>query len=255
MSSDWVRAALRAEAAAHQPDRAAILARIERGQAAAEAGRAPRTGRRRTAVRISGIGMTVAALLGLSVAVTWAAVGTDVLRRPAHGPMIASAPASGSSDAAQRPAPAGRAPSETHAPRSPAASPSAKGVQQGFLRASGAIDAHNSINNWTQSSVTVVTSETLTSLEVSVRIAGSPNLASTGAWSTVLAEFLVTAIERQPDALVYRFTLKPGVTLAPASYVFGVQYNHAVGGRDPSRDTYHAVATANGTRAEVGGGF
>jgi hypothetical protein len=254
MSTDRVRAALRAEAAGYQPDREAILARIERGQAADPA-RAPRTGRRRAAVRMAGIGTTVAAVLGLGVAVTWAAVNTDVLRRPSHGPMMASAPASSSPGPAQRPDTASRAPSGTHAPRPPAASPSTNGAQQRFLRSSGAIDAHNSIDNWTQASVKVTSTDTVTTLEVTVRIAGSPNLASTGAWSSVLAEFLTTSVERQPDALVYHFTLKPGVTLPPASHVFAVQYNHAVGGRDPSRDTYHAVATANGTRAEVSGGF
>jgi hypothetical protein len=134
------------------------------------------------------------------------------------------------------------------------ASSSIKAVQQGFLRSSGAIDAH-SIDNWAQGNVTVVTSETLTALEVSVRIVATPDLSSTGAWSTVPADDLVTTVEQQPDALVYRFTLKPGIRLAPGSYVFAVQYGHAVGGRDPSRDTYHATATADGTRVEVGGGF
>jgi hypothetical protein len=253
MSSNWVRAALRAEAAAYQPDRTAILARVERGQAAVDLARAPRFGRRRATVRMAGIGMAVAAVLGLSVAVTWAAVGTDVLRGPSHGPMMAPAPPGDSPAPVQRAAPASRAPSGTQAPRSPAASPSTRGAQQGFLRSSGAIDA-NSIDNWSQGSVTVVTSDTVTALEVTVRIAGSPNLASTGAWSSVLVEFLVTAIERQPHELVYRFTLKPGVTLAPGTYVFAVQYNHAAG-RDPGRDTYHAVATTKGARAEVGGGF
>ncbi|WP_426505545.1 hypothetical protein ACPPVO_47625 [Dactylosporangium sp. McL0621] len=254
MSSDRIRAALRAEAAAHQPDRAAMLARVERGQAALDPVQAPRTGRRRAAVRMTGVGMTVAAVLGLSVAVTWAAVGTDVLRRPTHGPMMATAPGSDSPAAPQRPGAASRAPSASHTPRSPSASPSAKGTQPDILRASGAIDSH-SIDNWTQSNVTVVTGHTVTALEVTVRIAATPNLVNTGAWSTVLADFLVTGVERQPDALVYRFTLKPGVTLAPATYVFAAQYNHAVGGRDPSRDTYHVVATADGNRVEAGGGF
>jgi hypothetical protein len=253
MSADRVRAALRAEAAVHQPDRAAILARIERGKATLDPARASRTGRRRAAVRMAGIGMTVLAVLGLSVAVTWAAVGTDVLRKPAHGPIMAPGPASGTPEAVQSPAIASRPQSASHAPRSPAPSPSIRGTQQSFLRSSGAIDA-NSIDNWTQASVTVVTSDTVTALVVTVRIAGSPNLASTGAWSTVLAEFLVTTVEQHPDGLVYRFALKPGVTLAPASYVFAVQYNHA-SGRDASRDTYQVAATAGAGRAEVSGGF
>jgi hypothetical protein len=88
-----------------------------------------------------------------------------------------------------------------------------------------------------------------------VRIADSPNLFSTGTWSTVLAQFLVTTVVQQPDVLVYHFTLKPGATLSPGSYAFGVQYNYAVGGRDSSRDTYHVVATAGGTGGEASGGF
>lgn len=251
--SDRVCATLRAEAAAHQPDRPAILARVERGRAAVQSARAPRTGRRRVAVRMAGIVTTMAAVLGLSVAVTWAAVGTDVLRRPSHGPMMATAPAAGSSGAAPAPTPASRGPSGTQVPRSPATRSSANGAHQGFLRSSGAIDAH-SIDNWTQSNVTVETSQTMTALDVTVRIADSPNLANTGAWSSVLAEFLVTTIDRQPDALVYRFTLKPGVTLAPGTYVFAVQFNHA-SGRDMSRDTYHAAAIGGGARVDIGGGF
>jgi hypothetical protein len=168
---------------------------------------------------------------------------------------MAPAPASGSPAAAQPSAPASRAPSATHAPRSPAATPSTKTVQQGFLRSSGTVDGHNSIDNWTQSSVTVVITQTVTALQVTVRIVTTPDLSSTGTWSTVLAKDLATTVEQQPDALVYRFTLKPGSLLGPGSYVFGVQYNHALGGRDPSRDTYDAVATANAVRVEVSGGF
>jgi hypothetical protein len=103
--------------------------------------------------------------------------------------------------------------------------------------------------------VTLVTSKTVAELEVSVRIAATPDLSSSGQWSTVPAEDLVTTIEQRPDGLVYRFTLKPGINLEPGSYTFAVQYHHAVGGRDASRDTYQAAATAGGTRVEVYGGF
>jgi hypothetical protein len=256
MSSDRVRAALRGAAAAHRPDRDAILARIELGRAGLDAPRPPRPGHRGTAVRAAGIVATVAAVLGFGVAVTWAAVGTDVLRRPAQGqPTLAPAPPAESPGRGPGPAAPSRPRSTSHPSGSPVVTaPSATRGQQGFLRSSGVIDSH-SIDNWTQSNVTVETGETLTALDVSVRIAVTPDLSSTGAWSTVLARDLVTTVERQPDALVYRFTLKPGIRLGPGSHVFAVQYNHAVGGRDRSRDTYHAMAIANGTRAEVGGGF
>jgi hypothetical protein len=51
------------------------------------------------------------------------------------------------------------------------------------------------------------------------------------------------------------FTLKPGARPAPGEHLFAVQYGHAVGGRNPSRDSYQATATADGTRVEVEGGF
>ncbi|MGN9910146.1 hypothetical protein ACTMTJ_21590 [Phytohabitans sp. LJ34] len=95
----------------------------------------------------------------------------------------------------------------------------------------------------------------MTALQVRVRIARTPDLSSTGAWSTVPVQDLVTTVEQQPDALVYTFTLKPGARLPSAEHVFAVQYGHAVGGRNPSQDSYQATATADGTRVEVEGGF
>src|SRR5690348_5376135 len=72
-----IGAALRAEADSHRPDRAAMLARIERGQFSAPApvrGRRRRTSRR-SGLRLAGIVMASAVGFGLSVAGTWAAVG------------------------------------------------------------------------------------------------------------------------------------------------------------------------------------
>src|SRR5438105_2455529 len=139
MSSDLILCALRAAAIAHQPDRTAILARIERGRAALDPAWTPRAGRRRAALRAVGMVATVAALLGLSVAVTWAAVGNDGLYRPSRGPVVVvPAPTSGSpGEVAQEPATTSRAPAGSHGPRSPAASPRPGGDQQGFLRSNG----------------------------------------------------------------------------------------------------------------------
>jgi hypothetical protein len=260
MSSDEVLTALRAKAAAYQPDRAAILDLIHQGQATLDSVQAPRVGHRRTAVRAVGMAATMAAVLGSSVAVTWAAMSTGMLGTSSPEPVVTSAPPSRSPAATHGPVATGRptspspSRSSSHASSSPPASPSSNGSQQGFLRSSTAIDAA-SIDNWTQGNVTVVTSETVTALEVTVRVVATPRVSSTGSWSTIRSENLVTAVEEQAGALVYRFTLKPGVSLGPGSYVFGVQYGHAVGGRDPSRDTYQVVATANGKQAEVNGGF
>ncbi|WP_243715162.1 hypothetical protein, partial [Micromonospora sp. KC207] len=86
MRSDRVRAVLRATAASHQPDRAAILARIQRGQAAFDPSPATRPTRRGVAVRAAGMAATVATVLGLGVVVTWAAVGHEATPPPVHMP-------------------------------------------------------------------------------------------------------------------------------------------------------------------------
>ncbi|WIM96993.1 hypothetical protein ACTOB_000478 [Actinoplanes oblitus] len=262
MSSDRVGAALRAKAAAYQPDRMAILDRIHRGQAALEPVRNPRAGHRRTAVRTAGMAATVAAVLASSVAVTWAAMSNNVLHTSSPEPVVSPAPASRSPRTPHGPATISRPPSasptsspvSSQASRSPTASSSAKNSQQGFLRVRGTVDSH-SIDNWAQSNVTVLTSETITGLEVSVRVVATPYLSSTGSWSTVPSEKLVATVAREGDALIYRFAVKPGVYLEKGSYTFAVQYSHAVGGRDASHDTYHAVAASSGARAEVDGGF
>lgn len=257
MSTRSVRDALRAAAESHQPDRAAILARIRLGQASLDASRAPGRSRRRVAVRTAGMAATVAAVLGLGVAVTWAAVGNPVVRPQSH-PASAMAPAP---PAPPSPTPshggpshAASAPTTTTTPsRSAPSSPAGTRAQQGFLWSGAAIDP-KSIDNWTQGKVTLRTTETVTALQLRVQIVLTPYVASTGSWSTILAEDLVSSVEQQHDAVVYLFTLKPGVTLAPGTYVFGVQYNQATG-RDHSKDTYQAVATAGGSTVDVSGGF
>lgn len=201
----------------------------------------------------------VTAVLGLSAAVTWAALSDGGTRKPVQAAPASARPApTAASNAAPGSAPnredAIRPPSATHTPRSPAASVEQPRFQQGFLWSSGTVDPH-SIDNWAQSNVTLRNSQTVTALQVRVRIARTPSVSSTGAWSTVPAVALETTVEQQSDALVYRFTLKPGARLGPGEHVFAVQYGHAVGGRNPSRDSYQATATAGGTRVEVEGGF
>jgi hypothetical protein len=262
MSSELVRAKLRTEAAAYEPDRAAILARLRQGQATLESPRVRRTARRRRTVVTAGMAATVATVLGFGVAVTWAAVRGEAPPEPTRvvSPSAATAPAASvASKTPSAPAPGpvvGPRHDRTSRPPSPSqASTASPTGAPALLSAAGGVDPH-SIDNWAQSNVTLRHSVTMTAFELRVRIALTPQVASTGAWSTIAAADLVTRVERQPDALVYTFSLKPGLRLAPASHMFGVQYSHAPGGRDPKRDTYRAFATAaDGTRTEVNGSF
>lgn len=262
MSAERVSAKLRTEAAAYQPDRAAILARLRQGQAILDSPRARSAARRRTVVTV-GMAATVATVLGFGVAVTWAAVRGEAPSEPTRvvSPTAATAPAASvASKSASPPGPVvgprhertSRPPATTLPAQVPTASPTAAPA---LLLAGGVVDPH-SIDNWAQSNVTLRNSATMTAFELRVRIALTPQVGSTGAWSTIAADDLVTRVEQRPDALIYTFTLKPGARLVPASHLFGVQYSHAPGGRDPKQDTFRAVATAvDGTRAEVNGSF
>jgi hypothetical protein len=263
MSSELIRAKLRSETAAYQPDRSAILTRLRHGQATLDSPRVRRAARRRTVVTAA-MAATVATVLGFGVAVTWAAVRSEAPPPPPRAasptvaatgpaPVVASKTASATGPViGPRHDRTSHPPSAAQTTPAPTASPTATAI---LLSAGGAVDPH-SIDNWAQSNVTLRNSATMTTFELRVRIALTPQTASTGAWSTIAADDLTTRVEQQPDALVYTFTLKPGVRLAPATHLFGVQYSHAPGGRDPKQDTYQAFGTtADDTRVEVSGGF
>jgi hypothetical protein len=258
-AADQVRTALHEAAAAYQPDRATILARVHAGQAGSETSlrHRPRHHRRTTGLAgIAGIAATVAAVFGVGVAVNWAAVRNNTPLVPATMPTTVASPL---------PTPTAARTTPSHRPKSPPAptvrpslapttSPAKVLSKHDFLWSAGTVDKH-SIDNWSQSNVTLRTQALLTALQVRVRIARTPDLSDTGAWCTLLPGDFTTTVDQQPDAMVYTFALKPGASMRPGKYTFAVQYNHAVGGRNARLDTYQATAASDGTSVEVRGGF
>jgi hypothetical protein len=281
-TTDRIRTALHEAAAAYQPDRATILARVRAGQAGADPSleRRPRYHRAAGLAGIAGtVAATMAAVFGVGVAINWAAVQNNVPLPPAATPTTAVSPHPTTTPTVSRkaptPRPKSRPSSTAHPSQSPPASPTASQAaspaasatasptaspanipsQRDFLWSAGAVDEIG-IDNWSQSRVTVRTEATLTTaLQVRVRIARTPDLSSTGSWTTLLPADFTTTLDEQPDALVYTFALKPGTSIGPGESSFAVQYNHAVSGRDASRDTYQATATGDGASVEVRGGF
>ncbi|WP_042387237.1 hypothetical protein [Streptacidiphilus melanogenes] len=273
--TDDLRDALRAEAARHRPDREAILARVAAGQAPERRAR-----KRRTPLRVAGLATACALLLGTSVAGTWAAVGHYLTPAPAAAPTTTvstrpSTPVPGPSGtgATASPAPSGgsAAAGGPHTPSGPASasaagtaagstsvapgqSPGPTRVQQGFLWSDGSVDPGSS-DSWAQSDVTLQTAFTVTALDVTLRVALTAGVTTTGQWSTVPAQDLDVTVSRQGGFLLYEWTLKPGATLAPGTYAFAGQYDHAPGGRDAGRDSYAAKATGHGQPASVYGNF
>lgn len=137
---------------------------------------------------------------------------------------------------------------------SPASATSSAPPQQGFLFAQGSIDPHSN-DYWAQSNLVLKNDLAVTALDVRLRVALTPGVANTGAWATVPAQDLVTTVTRSSDSLLYEFVLKPGVVMAPGSYEFAAQYNHAQGYRDSGNDSFDVTATAVGSQVELTGSF
>ncbi|MFE5487623.1 hypothetical protein [Streptomyces sp. NPDC056527] len=217
-NEDELRARLREAAEAHRPDRARMLARVERGMAAdarAVSVRSVRPLRPVPWLRVAGAAAAVAGI--------FAAGGYAVTALSGPSPSVAATGADPNAE-----------------PR---------------LRAEGVIDP-GSNRYWAQSDLTVTTSTPLSGLVVEVRVAQTGGVASTGNWRTLPAEDFTVSVREDGGALVYRWTLTAGRTVPAGRHVFAGQYDHAEGGRDAGSDTFTVTATdTSGDRTSARGGF
>ncbi|MFD0056586.1 hypothetical protein ACFVHR_22935 [Streptomyces sp. NPDC127168] len=224
-----LRARLRRAAGAHEPDRARILARVERGMAAGDG----TTGHRRPSRALPGWARVAGATVAVAgVLVAGGSLAASTVDGDAPAPRSVAAP------------PGSREPgSRDPGPRDP-----------GPLWSAGAVDPHSN-EFWAQSNITLRTSAPLTALTVELRVAQTGSVTSTGAWRSLPeADFTFTAGERD-GFLVYRWTLEPGRTVPAGEWMFAGQYNHERGGRDARGDRYSATATAASGRHSVEGVF
>ena len=124
----------------------------------------------------------------------------------------------------------------------------------GFLWSDGNVDSDTN-DYWDQSTVTVETTASLTSLKVVVSIAQTGGVANTGIWSS-LGDKVTVSSASDSGRLAYVVTLKSGNTIGPGTYSFKFQYDHAQGGRDAGGDRYNVTATTTGSATEYDdGGF
>ncbi|BCY05969.1 hypothetical protein [Actinoplanes sp. L3-i22] len=253
---------LRREAERHLPDGDAMFDRINRSRFAPEPVRASRpflgfTGLRPVAAAASVVGVLVAGFTGIRVLTS---------EEPKRAPAATSGTASAapSTTAPLPPLPSrtsakpkhtgggGSTPSRTHT--GPSSAPPSYQPVSGFLRSTGAINAYSTAT-WAQSDVTVTTSAAITALDLAISVDRTAGVTNTGSWSTIPAAMITITVTEEKDTLIYRFTLKPGGTLAPGDYVFAAQYEHAAGKRDVSADLYGAICSAGDQKAEVTGAF
>ncbi|WP_035839728.1 hypothetical protein [Kitasatospora azatica] len=247
---------LREAAEAHQPDRAQMLARVQRGMAG------PAVRHRSRPLARSGRRVVLAALATAGLLATGGlAVAGIVHTLPTFGPAITSA----------APSPTEPTPSEASTPPSPAAgtagatpvappstarpTPSAAGqLQNGPLWSAGSVDAHSTVY-WEQNNLTLRTSQPLTALTVELRVALTAGVQSTGSWSTLPNEDFTVTVQPSGGSLVYRWVLKSSRTVPTGQYEFAAQFNHATGARSAAGDAYHVDAQGPGGPASVWGGF
>ncbi|MEV0986949.1 hypothetical protein [Streptomyces sp. NPDC049949] len=257
---------LRAAAEAHQPDRARILARVERGMSGAAARHREPSGARPWP-RVALASLTVVGTLAVGGFAVAAIVQSPPARpevsatpaapsapsgSPRSTPSTPSAPVTGSPTTPDRSSPTGPRPSASGPAGS--ARPGSAQVQDGPLSSAGALDA-NSNSFWAQSNITLKSTQPLTALTVELRITQTGAVQSTGSWRTLPAEDFTVTVQNEGGAVVYRWILKPGRTVPAGQHVFAGQYNHAAGAREAGQDGYRV--DANGPRGafSVWGGF
>ncbi|WP_326583697.1 hypothetical protein OG250_34210 [Streptomyces sp. NBC_00487] len=269
-----LRARLRESAEAHEPDRARILARIERGMATPEVRRV----REATRPPLWGWVRVVTATAGVAgvLAVGGYAVASAVKgeERPPADQTVAVSPNPVESPAATSRAPAhpdhpspstGGGGTKSEAGSTPSKSPSAKvttapelptsgNEEDGPLWSDGSVDPHSN-DFWAQSNLTLKASEQLTELTVQLRIAQTGGVTSAGAWRSLPEQDFDLTVEEDDGFLVYTWVLKDGRTVPKGEFVFAGQYNHERGGRDAGDDRYAMTAKAKGEDLAVAGDF
>ena len=248
---DELGARLREAAAVYEPDRARILARVERGMAASSSAPARRAARGPVLgwARVVGATAAVAGVLAVGGYTVASAVQED--HPPEQTVAVSPTPEPSPSPDATSRAPVPPAPEQ---PSPPASAPANASVEDGPLWSDGSVDPHSD-DVWAQSNVTVKTSEQLTALTVELRIEQTGGVTSAGAWRSLPEQDFATTVQERDGFLVYRWVLKEGRTVPAGQFVFAGQYNHERGGRDARGDAYSATAKTGGEGLAVRGDF
>lgn len=262
-----LRARLRDAGEAYEPDRARILARIERGMAGDARPERPDRPPLVGWARVVGATAAVAGLLAVGGYAVASAVKGD---EPADQTVTSSPIPTPSPDATfRKPVKPDPSPSADKPDKSPSATPSRTPTarnsapaelpgtsdnEDGPVWSDGSVDPHSN-DFWAQSNLTLKTGEQLTALTVELRIALTDGVNSAGAWRSLPEEDFTQTVGEDDGFLVYRWVLKEGRTVPKGEFVFAGQYDHARGGRDAKDDRYAMTATADGRQYAVGGDF
>jgi len=249
---------LREAAEAHRPDRARMLARVERGMAG------PAVRHRARPFARSGTRVALAGLAAGGILTTGGLAVAAIVAPPAPSPTVTtpatpSPTVSSPHPTSARPTPVAPAPATTPGsarPTPPATSPSpaAGESQNGPLWSAGSVDPGSTVY-WTQSNLALKTTQPLTSLTVEIRIVQTGGVKNTGTWQTLPNGDFTVTVQEAGGALVYRWVLKPGLTVPAGNHEFAAQFNNGAGVRSAAGDGYRVDARGSGGSASVRGGF
>ncbi|MFD8725680.1 hypothetical protein ACFV2H_49020 [Streptomyces sp. NPDC059629] len=249
---------LREAAEAHRPDRARMLARVQRGMA----GPAVRHRARpfaRSGIRIALAGLAATGILatgGLAVAaiVAHSSPSATVTTPATPSPTVSSPHPTSARPTPVAPAPATTPGSSRPTPAATSPSPTADESRNGPLWSAGSVDPRSNAY-WTQSNLALKTTQPLTSLTIEIRIVQTGGVKNTGTWQTLPSGDFTVTIQEAGGTLVYRWVLKPGLTVPAGSHEFAAQFNNGTGVRSVAGDGYRVDGQGSGGSASVRGGF
>ncbi len=268
---DALRRQLREAAHGHRPDRARMLARVQRGMAAPPVPHERAAARRPVAPWLRVVGATAAVAgvfaaggYGVASAVRGEGSAPQTVATTPTPEQVTTTPDRPDSSSTRRPQPpepssdpsrpAGRG-QDTSTSTSASTDKAVRTVPADeLLWADGSIDPGSSAY-WGQSNITVKAEQPLTGLTVELRIAGDGDPQDTGSWRSLPAEDFAVSVTRQDGGLVYRWTLRQGRTVPAGEHVFAAQYDHAQGERDAGDDVYTVSARTAAEQAEWQGDF
>ncbi|GAA3192559.1 hypothetical protein [Actinocorallia longicatena] len=233
--NDDLWAALRADAARHEPDRDLILARVEEVR--------PRPGRFRPLV----VAAAAASVLVTATLAGWSL--SERAPRTVASPTSAEAvpPVTGPAEPVPVPKTATEPP--TGSPTGPVAEgappPSTPGSHDSTAGAAPGVTVRAwtdpvSGEYWAQRNLTVTVERPLTAFSATIRIGAGAGEEFAGSFSTLSTEELDFTRRTQGTTIVYRWTLRPGRTIRAGSYQLSAQFKRLPGPR-PVADSYTAA--------------
>jgi hypothetical protein len=142
-------------------------------------------------------------------------------------------------------------PVPTSAPSTSSSSTPSAGAGVKLVSATGTVNS-DSFEYWSEEDISVTLDEPVTALRLTVNVARTALVASTGYWTTYNKTMFDVTVTTQANVVTWVFTLKSGQTLQAGNAGFAVQFNRGPS-HNAAADTYALSVTGAGQDAAVQG--